>query len=879
MNTLIQDLRFALRMLGKNPGFTAVAVLTLALGIGANTAIFSLIDAVMLRTLPVHDPAQLVVLGWSAHTRPRADGTIMFGDCEWGDDQNPSGCPLPYPFFEEMSAKKDIFAGVTAFAGPADLVMSGSGLVRMVRGEAVSGDYFTTLGVKTVVGRTLGPDDDTPSSAPAAVLSYAYWQTAFGGDRRAVGQTVLLNRVPVAIVGVAEPGFTSLSPGKTEDLFLPLSKLPDLGVPWGRDIHGSNRWWLVIVARMKPGVSLERAQAAATLVFRNQMLHGVKAFSHETDDPKILLLPAQRGLSGRRIFFSKPLYVLMCCVGFVLLIACANLSGLLLARATARQKEMAVRLALGARRGTVVRQLLTESLMLSLAGAALGSLLAIGGVRAMTTLVLGTADDPFPFVVEPNWYALAFTTLISLFCGILFGLVPAIRSSRQSLTSGLKDNAPTFVRPESRWKWRWHLEKPLVVAQMGLSMIVLVGAGLMVRTLQNLHSIDPGFDARNVLLFRISPTLAKYKDVQIQSLYRDLQGRIAALPGVVSVSYSSYALLSGALQNSELHVEGHPASTQQRVDMLGIGPEFLQTLRIPLLTGRTFTAADFNEAARATAEETTQQPSSHAAAETTAASSAGTGTVVPALVNSTFVRHYLANQNPLGKLLSQDVTRAMNGPGVGRAKLRRWEIVGVVGDTKQSDLRREINPAMYVPLTAGGADFEIRTALSPLSLIPSLRQVARALDSNLPLFKVRTQSESIEALLTQERVIARLASCFGFLALVLACVGLYGLLSYEVTRRTREIGIRMSLGADRRNVTRLILRRGMGLAAGGVFAGALGGLAFTRVLSSFLYNVKPTDSLTYLFVAILLTGVALLASYVPARRATRVDPMVALRYE
>jgi predicted permease len=878
MSTLIHDLRFALRMLVKNPGFTAVAVITLALGIGANTAIFSLIDAVMLRTLPVHDPAQLVVLGWSAHTRPRADGTIRFGDCEWGDDQNPSGCPLPYPFFEEIRAKKDLFAGVTAFAGPADLVMSGNGLVRMARGEAVSGDYFTTLGVKTVVGRTLGPHDDTPSSAPAAVLSYAYWQTAFGGDRRAVGQTVLLNRVPVVIVGVAEPAFTSLSPGKTEDLFLPLSKLPVLSVPWGRDIHGSNRWWLVVVARMKPGVSLERAQASATLIFRNQMLHGVKAFSHETDDPKILLLPAQRGLSGRRLFFSKPLYVLMCCVGFVLLIACANLSGLLLARATARQKEMAVRLALGARRGTVVRQLLTESLMLSLAGAALGSLLAIGGVRAMTTLVLGTADDPFPFVVRPDWAVLAFTTLISLFCGILFGLVPALRSSRLSLTSVLKENAPTFVRPESRWKWRWHLEKPLVVAQMGLSMVVLVGAGLIVRTLQNLHSIHPGFDARNVLLFRINPTLAKYKDVQIQSLYRGLQGRIAALPGVVSVSYSSNALLSGALQTSNLHVEGHPANTTQLVDMLGIGPDFLQTLRIPLLTGRTFTAADFNEAARATAE-TAQQPSSHAVAEATAASSAGAGTVVPALVNSTFVRHYLANQNPLGKLLSQGVTRATNGPGTGGPKVRRWEIVGVVGDTKQSDLRREIHPAMYVPLTAGGADFEIRTALSPLSLIPSVRQVARALDSNLPLFKVRTQSESIETLLTQERVIARLASCFGLLALVLACVGLYGLLSYEVTRRTREIGIRMSLGADRRNVTRLIVRRGMGLAAGGVFAGALGGLAFTRLLSSFLYNVKPTDSLTYLFVAILLTGVALLASYVPARRATRVDPMVALRHE
>ena len=599
--TLLQDLRYALRMLRKNPGFTAVAVITLGLGIGANTAIFTLIDAVMLRTLPVRDPSQLVVLRWSAHKRPRANETSSFGDCERGDDKNPSGCSLPYPFFELIRSEKNVFSGATAFAGPADLVMSGTGLARMARGELVSGDYFKTLGVTAAVGRTLGPDDDTPSALPAIVLSYAYWRTAFAGDAAAVGRTVLLNSVPFTIVGVAEPSFTRLSPGKTQDLFLTLSMLSHVNVDWGKDSRGPNNWWLVIMARLKPGVSSGQAQAAATLTFRNEMLHGTKALSKESDDPKILLVPAQQGLTGQRIFFSKPLYVLMCAVGFVLLIACANVAGLLLARATARQKEMAVRLAMGAGRWTIVRQLLTESVTLSLAGGMLGVLLAVWGVQGMTAFILGNADSPFPFAVEPDWRALTFTLSVSLLTGIVFGLAPAFRSTRLDLTSALKENALAHPCAGTHAGRRWHLEKTLVVVQVGLSMIVLIGAGLMVRTLENLRSINPGFDTRNVLLFGINPTLEKYRDSQIQSLYRNLRDQIASLPGVISVSYSSHALLSGSLWTSDVHVEGQPQKLTEEVDMLATGPDFLKTLRIPLLEGRTFTAADFEEAAQAAA--------------------------------------------------------------------------------------------------------------------------------------------------------------------------------------------------------------------------------------------------------------------------------------
>ena len=885
MSILIQDLKYGLRVLGRNRGFTVVAVLTLALGIGANTAIFSLIDAVMLRGIPVQDPTQLVVMRWMAHKQPDRNGTSSFGDCDWRtDEKNPSGCSLPYPFYAQVREQKDVFAGVTAFAGPAQLVLSGNGLARMAKGALVSGDYFATLGVKTVAGRTLGPQDDLPSAAPVAVLSYAYWQTAFAGDSAAVGRTILLNNVPFTIVGVAEPSFTRLTPGKTQDLFLTISMLPRLNIPWGndRDIHAANTWWLVVLARLKAGVSRGQAQAAATLIFRNQMLHGAKPASKEADDPRIALVPAQDALSGERISFSQPLYVLMCAVGLVLLIACANVAGLLLARASARQKEMAVRLALGAGRWTIVRQLLTESVTLSVAGGALGVLFATWGVRVMTSsAVLGSTDNPFPFAVEPDWRMLAFTISIALFTGVLFGLAPAYRSTRFSLTPALKENSTTLIGGGKNAGRRWRLDRALVVVQVGLSMIVLVGAGLMVRTLQNLHSINPGFDTRNVLLFSIDPTLQKYTDAQIQTLYQNVQDRVSALPGVISASYSSDALLSGSLWTEDVHIEGQPQKITEEVDMLGTGPGFLQTLRIPVLEGRALTAADFDQAKQASAvADTPQQTPSPSGVLPAPKSSTAASPPIPVMVNAALVHRYFTNQNPLGKMMMQGDGESTSGDSaVGKPKVKRWEIVGIVGDTKYSVVRREVQPAVFIPLTGGGVAFEVRTALDPSLLVPVVRNLMMRLDSNIPITHVRTQTESIESLLTQERVIARLASFFGLLALVLACVGLYGLLSYEVSRRTREIGIRMSLGAERRNVTRLIMARGMRLTAVGIGVGAAGGLAITRVMSSLLYNIKSTDGLTYVSVALLLAGVAFLASYIPAWRAAKVDPMVALRYE
>ena len=885
MATIVQDLRYGLRMLAKSPGFTAVAVITLALGIGANTAIFTLIDAVMLRALPVRDQSQLVVMRWTAHKRPERNGTSSFGDCAGfeGGDVNASGCSFPYPFFELISSKKEAFSGATAIAGPVQLVLSGNGPARMARGELVSGDYFSTLGVNTVLGRVLGSDDDTLTAAPAIVLSYPFWQSAFGGERSAIGRTISLNAVPFTIVGVTEPNFTSLTPGKTQDLFLSLSTLPRLNIPWGsgRDARAITNWWLVVVARLKPGVSLGQAQAAASLVFRNEMLHAQKPLSKAADDPRIVLMPAQSGLSGERGSFSAPLYVLMSAVGLVLLIACANVAGLLLARAASRQKEMAVRLALGAGRARMVRQMLTESVTLSVAGGALVVLLAIWGVDAMTALISSNADRPFPFVVSPDWRVLIFTLSISLLTGIFFGLAPALRSTRVDLAPALKENAQSLPGGETR-PGRWfHLGRALVVIQVALSMIVLIGAGLFVRTLQNLHAVNPGFDTSNLLLFGIDPTLEKYSDSKIENLYRQLQERLAALPGVTSVSYSSDALLSGGLWTSDLRVEGQPEKSTEEVDMLASGPDFFKTMRIPLLEGRAFAAVDFEQTAPAAASgESPQQTATPSGVLSAAKSSATAGPPIPVLVNASFARTYFANQNPLGKRLTQGEHQGTSEDfSVGKPKSKNWVIIGVAGDTKYNDLRREIHPTVYVPVTGGGTYFELRTASNPTALIPAVRKVVNDTDSNLPIFEVRTQSELVDDLLVTERVIARVASFFGLLALLLACIGLYGLLSYEVARRTREIGIRMALGAERRDVVRGVAGQGIRLTVVGLAVGIAGGLALTRFLSSLLFGLRATDPATFFGVALVLIAVALLASYIPARRATKVDPMVALRYE
>lgn len=839
MHTLWQDVRYGLRLLAKNPGFTIVTVLTLAFGIGANTAIFSLLNAVMLQSIPVHNPQELVVLRWSAHAHPQNAGSSSFGDCQWTKWTTTvaGSCSFPYPVFKQIRAQRDVFSSVGAFAGPAQLDLSGNGAASIARGELVSGDYFQTLGVPAAVGRTIEPDDERPGAEAVAVLSYAYWQSAFGGSPAAVGKSIKLNGVPFSIVGVADAGFTRLTPGRTQDMWLPLSQFLPLRIPWGRRSDDERNWWLVVIGRLKPGVSRQQAEAATTLVFRNEVI-AEKTLKPE-DQPEVALVPAQQALSGVRGQLERPLYILMTAVGILLLISCANVAGLMLSRATARQKEMAVRLALGAGKGRVLRQLLTESVLLSCAGAALGTLLAYWGANALAAFITTNRYSTMLITAEPDARVLGLTVAVGILTGVLFGLAPAARSIRVNVAPALKENAGSISASSFGSRRRFGLGSGLVVAQVALSVVVLAGAGLVVRSLSNLKAIDPGFDTRNVLQFAISPELTGYYTKEkIEPLYREMQTRLSALPGVSTVSYSSDTLLDGGLWSSDVKVEGQTGKESVETQMLAVGPDFFATMKIPLMTGRALTTTDMNS------------------------------TLDVALVNRAFVKKYLENRQPLGLHIV--------GGGADNAQ---YQIVGVVGDTKYADLRDEIAPTAYVPLKQGGAHFALRTAINPQALLPGIRKVVADLDNNLPIFDIKTQTERIERLLFNERLLARLSSLFGLLALVLACLGLYGLLAYEVARRTREIGIRSALGAQKRDVLRLVASEGLLLVFCGATLGIAIAIAIMRSLRSLLYEVNPSDPLTLVGVSLLLALVGIAACYIPARRAMQVDPTVALRYE
>jgi predicted permease len=937
LEQLLQDIHFGLRMLRKSPGFAAAAILTLALGIGANTAIFSLIDAVMLRSLPVENPSQLVVLRWGARNAPNIHGYMNSGDCPSdlkAGAANPSGCSFSEPLFREI-AQANVFAATAAFANSGRLNLTGNGPATVINGQLVSGDFFRTMGLKPTVGRLLEAEDDKPSAAPVAVLNYGYWQSAFGGSPDVVGHAIELNNVPFTIIGVAEQRFTGIAPGSDYDVWLPLSDAQRITDPmrWQNRSGDVSNWWLTIVGRLKPGTPLAPVQAAVNGLFRNEMLHGSvplfhagepagpptpqqaasaggsaqlrremlsgegppadgkgpinlpepppgnksfllpapqgastdrlnapemgsrrKTLSTVADNPQVTLVPAQTGLTGARTQYSDPLHVLMLAVGIILLIACANVAGLILARGAARQKEMAVRLALGAGRARVGRQLLTESAMLSSLGGAIGILLAYWGAHTIVSFVSSNQTRPLGFATGVDLRVLGFTVTVSLLTGVLFGIAPTFRSVRVNLTPALKEgerSSASFGHPSGKWL---SIGNTLVVAQVALAIVVLTGAGLLVRTLANLRSVDVGFDSHNILIFGIDPTLIGYKGPQVDSFYRDLQGRLSETPGVKSVSYSMVPLLSNGLMVTVFHWPDTPQDQQSEADMLGVGPNFFETLHIPFLAGRAFNASDFKLSA------------SNSAATPTAAPT-------PVIVNQAFVEKYLGKENPLGKQFGASPAGANGPPSPG------YEIIGVVRDAKYSSLRREIHAGMYMPQSAGGASFELRTAADPRAILPAIREVVSQVNTNLPLFDVKTESLQIDRLLFQERLVARLAGFFGLLALVLACVGLYGLLSYEVSRRTREIGIRMALGAQPGSVLKLVLRQGIVLAIAGAAVGIGVALGVMRYLTSMLYDVHANDPLTMIAVAALLTVVALTACYLPARRAMRVDPMVALRYE
>jgi predicted permease len=845
MNGLFQDLRFALRQMRKSPGFSTVAVLTLALGIGANTAIFSLINSIMLRMLPIKDPQSLVQLNWVSSGEATFYHSYNAVTCL--EDRKAfadTGCSFSYPVFERMKTQHDVFSGVFAFA-PIDLTVNFSGRTSAVRGLFVSGDFFTTLGVQPALGRVLIPSDDADGAPPAVVVSYRFWQGFLGSDTAVIGKPVRINKVTATVVGVAPLGFVDLDPGSTTDFWLPLSVQPMVAPYLPK--RTTPYVWLGLMARLKAGVSFSQAEAAASTVFAAETTTGPEAAFKPGIVPRVELPIAAHGLATLQREFRRPLGILFGAVAVVLLLACANLAGLMLARSTARLNEVAMRAALGASRSRIIRQLLTESILLCIAGGSGGIILGYWGAEALVAFLSLNRYQPFRLDVHPDWRVFGFTLLASVLVALLSGLAPASAGTRIDLVSALNESKGS-AGGTSRRAW-FTPGNALVVSQFALTMVVMAGAGLLVRTLANLRAVNTGFDPQNLVIFGVDTTFSSRTSENLKSLGLDLKEQLEAVPGVNSVSYSQFAPISGSSTENTLDSIGQAKSIEENVNCLPVAPDFFRTMRIPLLAGRTLDARDVQNQ-----------------------DSAWTYEVAVAVVNESFARRYFGKQSPVGQHFR------FGGSKSGT------EIVGVVGDAKYNRLRNDVRPIVYVPIAYDFdanfvGEFEVRTAMEPKAMMPTIRVAVDRFDSNLLITDMKTQMDQIDQNIYQERLIASLSSLFALLALIVACIGIYGLLSYQVARRTHEIGIRLALGAERADVLRAVLRQGAVLAIVGALIGGAAALALTRYLESFLFGVKPSDPVTMAAVAALLIAVALMASFVPAKRAMKIDPMRALRYE
>jgi predicted permease len=848
LEQLWQDIRFGVRMLAKNPGFAAVAVLTLALGIGANTAIFSLIDAVMLKTLPVKNPEQLVLLSWVSPQDPGGE-IWMGGDLGVDSSGRETSHGFSYPTFEELQRSNGVFSSFFGFDSFASVNISAEGRADYAEDELVSGDYFSGLGVVPILGRPITPKDEGAEAPCVTVISHGLWSRQFGRSPAAVGKSITINGVSCTIVGVVPSQFFGVTPGRAVDVWVPL--VQDSMLPWGTfrranlnaSFNSPTHWWVDMMGRLKPGVTAEQARAQLELLFQ-QSRAGLNARAKPQSIPHVQLESAAKGLASLREEFSTPLRILTVVVGIVLLIACTNIAALLLARSAARQQEIALRLSLGASRARLTRQLLTESILLAGLGGAAGVLIAHWTTPAFV-LLMSSGRQALNLSVKLDAKVLAFTAAVSTLTGILFGLAPALRSVGVDLSPALKAGARSAGAPGKRT--RMGLAKSLVIIQVALALLLSIGAGLLVRTLKELEGQSLGFDQDHLLLFRVHPELNGYEGERLMDFYARLRARLQALPGVKSVTMSFLPPFSGWANQPPISVEGYESGPWKTVnsDWDNVGPSFFDTMGIPVTLGRGIETRD----------------------------SAGSPKV--AVVNEAFAHEAFGDLNPIGRRVKFGFSWESNP---------EYEIVGVVKNARLVSLRRVPLPAVYTPYAQMPAllaslNFELRTAGDPLALIPTVRRAVRDIDPDMPIADVRTQTQQIAGTLMQERLLERLSSFFGGIAILLACIGLYGLISYAANQRTHEIGIRRALGAQRRDVLRMVVGQGFKLALLGLASGGAGALALTRYITSQLYGVKPNDPVTFVTVTLLVLAVTLLASYLPARRATKVDPMVALRYE
>jgi predicted permease len=851
---MLKDIRFAAQMLVKHPAFTIIAVLTIALGVGANTALFSVVDAVLLKKLPVQDPGRLVLLRASWN-----DQVFGPGSYDGSNSHDPAtglvvGTSFPLQTLTRLRQEQTALSDVFAFS-PMEVNFNAGGQAEVVSAQVVSGNYYSALGVPALIGRTITDADDNAAATPVVVLSHRFWASRFNGDPAAIGKQVNINNVSFTIAGVTPPGFAGTSQvGSSQDVSFPLAWEPQINGE-NSNLEGAGVWWLRLMGRLKPGATMAQAEASLVGPFQQSVLEhralrkSDSGAAMRTLDPKDLpRLGVESGSQGEmnsRRWLESPLRLLAGVVGVVLLIACANVANLLLVRASSRRKEIAVRLAVGASRWRLIRQLLTESLLLAAVGGALGVLFAFwikDGILLVTDWGGREMDALSPRL---DLRVLGFTLGLSFLTGIIFGILPALRATNLDLTPALKDAGRNSTGTGRSW-----LSKSLVVVQVSLSVLLLIGAGLLIRTLRNLQHVDPGFNANNLLLFKVEPSLLGYKDDKLTDLYLRAFSRLEAVPGVQSVTFSRSPLLSQSSWTSSVYLPGEMGANGQPLDSLAkmhaVRENFFSTMEIPLLMGRGLTEQD------------------------------GERTPRVAIVNQAFVKAHFPNENPIGKRF-----------GLEQSDPNEIEIVGIARDAKYTSQRDKVQPTIYqswrqVLRRMGFATFEVRTAGNPSASIAGIRQAMHEVDSNLPLSNVRTQVQQADEILAMERMFAKLLTLFGLIAQQLAAIGLYGVMAYTVSQRTHEIGIRMALGANRRNVLVMVVRQGMLLTVAGIAIGLVAAYVLTKYLeslTSMLFGVQARDPWTFAVIGLGLGVVALLACLVPARRATRVDPLKALRYE
>ena len=834
METILQDIRYGLRVLRASPGFAAVAILSLALGIGANTSIFSVVNAALIRPLPVTEPHRLMFVFSGTTTTP------------WSTSS--------YPDYLDYRDKSEVFSDLLAYS---QITVSArvADQTDLITGSIVSGNFFDVLGLRAALGRTFTPEEDkTPNTHPVAVISHGLWQQRYAGDRQIIGQQMTLNGHAFTIIGVTPEGFNGPEVLENNDIYIPTMMQAVVRPPRGGFSGDMNpdllsrrgARWMKMIGRLKPGISNEQAQAAMTTIAAGLE----QAYPNSNRNLVATLFPVSKVDPVGYPQILQVAGLLLAVVGIVLLIACANVANLLLARASGRRREIAVRLAMGASRSQLIRQLLTESLLISLAGGVTGLLLALWTIDVLKTATPTDGIFAFTLDYQVDSRVLGFTFGLSLLTGLIFGLAPAFQASRPDLVPALKGEASAAVLGSRRF----NLRNGLVVFQVALSLVLLIGAGLFLRSLNNAQSIDPGFSADKVLNARLNINLLRYTKTQGQQFYGQVIERIEAIPGVESASLARIVPMTGGGRTTNFVIQGQQGPDNvERVEGAGlaenpntvnanvVASKYFSTLGIPLLQGRDFNAQDSEKAPRA------------------------------AIINEAFARRHFSDENPLGKRMSFD---GANGP---------WtEIVGVVRDSKYRTLGENPRPTVYVPLAQNhetGMTLHVRTTGNPLSIAGSVRREVQSLEPNLAITDLQSLSGVVTASLFAARMGAVLLAIFGSLALVLAAIGLYGVMSYAVSRRTREIGIRMALGAGKGSVLRLVLKEGLTLVGGGVASGLIVAFAATRLLTSFLYGVSPLDAVTFAAIPLVLALVALLASYLPARRAAKVDPMIALRYE